>query len=43
VELSWAKLLDMALLLAPVPALLKEWAHAGFAINRGSAPISTSR
>jgi hypothetical protein len=26
VELSWAKLLGVALLLAPVPARLKEWA-----------------
>ncbi len=31
VELSWAKLLGMVLLLAPVPARLKEWAYAGFA------------
>src|SRR5262245_54373441 len=33
VELSWAKLLGVALLLAPVPARLKEWAYAGFAIT----------
>src|SRR5262245_15228995 len=33
VELSWAKLLGVVLLLAPVPARLKEWAYAGFAIN----------
>jgi uncharacterized membrane protein YphA (DoxX/SURF4 family) len=40
VELSWAKLLGIALLLAPVPARLKEWAHAGFAITLGSALIA---
>ena len=40
VELSWAKLLGVVLLFAPVPARLKEWAHAGFAINLGSALIS---
>jgi hypothetical protein len=40
VELSWAKLLGAALLLAPVPARLKEWAYAGFAINLGSALIA---
>jgi DoxX-like family len=40
VELSWAKLLGVALLLAPVPARLKEWAYAGFAINLGSAIIA---
>jgi len=33
VELSWAKLLGVVLLLAPVPARLKEWAYAGFAIQ----------
>ena len=27
-ELSWAKLLGVALMLAPVPARLKEWAYA---------------
>src|SRR5450432_1023689 len=38
VELSWAKLLGVVLLLAPpVPARLKEWAYAGFAINLASA------
>jgi len=37
VELSWAKLIGVALLLAPVPARLKEWAYAGFAINLASA------
>jgi hypothetical protein len=40
VELSWAKLLGVVLLLAPVPARLKEWAYAGFAINIGSAIIA---
>src|SRR5690349_24701165 len=40
VELSWAKLLGIALLLAPVPARLKEWAYAGFAITLGSALIA---
>src|SRR4051794_9500607 len=36
VELSWAKLLGVLLLLAPVPARVKEWAYAGFAINLAS-------
>jgi hypothetical protein len=40
VELSWAKVLGVALLLAPVPARLKEWAYAGFAINLASALIA---
>jgi hypothetical protein len=40
VELSWAKLLGVMLLLAPVPARLKEWAYAGFAITLGSALIA---
>src|SRR6478609_4036275 len=40
VELSWAKLVGVALMLAPVPARLKEWAYAGFAINLGSALIA---
>ena len=40
VELSWAKLLGAVLLLAPVPARLKEWAYAGFAIDLGSALIA---
>ena len=40
VELSWAKFLGVALLLAPVPAQLKEWAYAGFAITLGSALIA---
>ena len=37
VELSLAKLLGVVVLLAPVPARLKEWAYAGFAINLVSA------
>ena len=40
VELSWAKLLGVVLLLAPVPARLKEWTYAGFAINLASALIA---
>jgi hypothetical protein len=40
VELSWAKGLGIAVLLAPVPARLKEWAHAGFAITLISALVA---
>ena len=40
VELAWAKLLGVVLLLAPVPSRLKEWAYAGFAITLGSALIA---
>jgi hypothetical protein len=40
VELSWAKLVGVLLLLAPVPARLKEWAYVGFAIDLGSAVIA---
>ena len=40
VELSWAKLFGVLLLLAPVPARLKEWAYAGFAITLASALIA---
>jgi hypothetical protein len=41
VELSLAKLLGVALLLAPpVPARLKEWAYAGFAFDIASAIIA---
>jgi hypothetical protein len=40
VELSLAKFLGVVLLLAPVPARLKEWAYAGFAITVGSALIA---
>jgi hypothetical protein len=40
VQLSWAKLLGVVVLLAPAPARLKEWAYAGFAIDIGSAVIA---
>ena len=40
VELAWAKLLGVVLLLAPVPARLKEWAYAGFAITLVSAVLA---
>ena len=40
VELSWAKLLGVVLLVAPVPRWLKEWAYAGFAITLASALIA---
>jgi hypothetical protein len=40
VELAWAKLAGVVLLLAPVPGRLKEWAYAGFAIVLGSALIA---
>jgi hypothetical protein len=40
VELSWAKVLGVVLLLAPVPARLREWAYAGFAITLASALIA---
>jgi hypothetical protein len=40
VELSWAKFIGLVLLLAPVPARLKEWAYAGFAIDLASALIA---
>ncbi len=40
VELSWAKLVGIVLLLGSVPARLKEWAYAGFAITLGSALIA---
>ena len=40
VELSWAKLVGVALLIAPVSARLKEWAYAGFAIDLASALIA---
>jgi len=40
VELSWVKLVGVMVLLAPVPARLKEWAYAGFAITLGSALIA---
>src|SRR5512139_3192324 len=40
VELSLAKLLGVVLLLAPVPARLKEWTYAGFAITLVSALVA---
>jgi hypothetical protein len=39
-ELTWAKLLGVMILLAPVPPRLKEWAYAGFAINLASALLA---
>jgi hypothetical protein len=40
VELSWAKLLGVVLLLAPVPARLKEWAYAGAVFTYTGAAAS---
>ena len=40
VELSLAKFLGVVLLLAPVPARLKEWTYAGFAITLASALVA---
>src|SRR5215813_2181499 len=40
VELTWAKFLGVLLILAPVPARLKEWAYAGFAVTLASALIA---
>ncbi len=40
IELSMAKLLGIAALLAPAPKRLKEWAYAGFAIDLVSAVIA---
>jgi hypothetical protein len=40
VGLSWAKLVGIVLLLAPVPARLKEWTYAGFAFDLGAAFIA---
>jgi len=40
VEVSWAKLLGLVVLLAPAPPRLKEWAYAGFAIGLGSAVVA---
>ena len=37
VQLSWAKFLGIIVLLAPLPARVKEWAYAGFAIVLVSA------
>ena len=40
VALSWAKLVGVLVLLAPVSARLKEWAYAAFAINLGFALLA---
>ncbi|MEO7111885.1 MAG: DoxX family protein [Polyangiaceae bacterium] len=40
IELSWFKFAGLVVLLAPVPARLKEWAYAGFAITLVSALIA---
>jgi hypothetical protein len=40
VELAWAKVLGVVLILVPVPVRLKEWAYAGFAVNLASAIIA---
>ncbi|MBK7929567.1 MAG: DoxX family protein [Bryobacterales bacterium] len=40
VELAWAKVVGVGLLLAPVPRRWKEWAYAGFAIDLASALIA---
>ena len=40
VELSLAKVVGVLALLLPVPAVAKEWAYAGFAINLVSALIA---
>jgi hypothetical protein len=40
VEVSWAKLVGIAVLLAPLPARVKEWTYAGFAIDLGSAILA---
>ncbi len=40
VELSWAKLIGIAVILAPAPVRVKEWAYAGFAITLVSAVIA---
>ena len=41
IELSWAKVLGVVVLIIPsVPARLKEWAYAGFAINLISALVA---
>jgi hypothetical protein len=39
-ELAWAKLLGVIVLMAPVPARLKEWTYAGFAFTLVSAVIA---
>ena len=39
-RLSWAKFVGLVVLLAPVPAWLKEWAYAGITFDLGSAVIA---
>jgi len=39
-ELSWAKVIGVVVLLAPLPVRVKEWAYAGFVINLVSALIA---
>lgn len=40
VGLAWAKFAGIAVLLAPVPARLKEWAYAALAFNLASAVLA---
>jgi hypothetical protein len=40
IELSWAKLLGVVVLLLPLPPRVKEWAYAGFAFDIASAIIA---
>ena len=40
VELAWAKLIGVVLILVPVSKRLEEWAYAGFAINLASALVA---
>lgn len=40
VGLSWAKLAGVVVLLAPVPARLKEWAYAGLAFDLAAAVVA---
>jgi hypothetical protein len=40
IELSWAKVIGVVVLLAPVPARLKEWAYACFFVNLVAALIA---
>ena len=37
VQLTWMKLVGVAVLLLPVPTRIKEWTYAGFAFNLASA------
>ena len=40
---SWAEFLGLVLLLAPVPARLKEWAYAGFPLELHQPLMSPTR